>query len=282
MADRLVPRHQQFVAPAAPRASAGRQGFHGAVATLVLAGLIALPSEGAGAAGRQARFAGSAPLQVPDNAPRLVILPIDSAAATRPAPQRPPPGPLASRRPVCVRLCDGYFFPLSVAGASSRESQAACSDLCPGAATAVYDLPPGSDRIEDAVSATGAPYTSLDAALRYRSGRAPACSCQATAARRSPYWEDPTLRKGDVVATPSGFQAYRAEAASPFARDNFVSIDQATMPSARRAELATLELAIVPSTDDTQRPQIVAAGPSPKSGGANAIHFVEPLSQTTN
>jgi Protein of unknown function (DUF2865) len=268
MADRMVPGHRQFAAPPVPRAGGGRQGT---VAALVFASLIALPSERAGAAGR-----------VSDNTQRLVILPIDPAAATKPAHQNPPRGPLMSRRPICVRLCDGYFFPLSVAGANSGESQAACSDLCPGAATAVYDLPPGSDRIEDAISATGARYTSLDTALRYRSGRAPACSCQATATRTSPFWEDPTLRKGDIVATASGFQVYRADAASPFARDNFVSIDRATMPSARRAELATLELAIVPSADEIQRPQIVAAGPSPKSGGANAIHFVEALSRATN
>ena len=276
MADHLVPGRRQFVAPAVARASGGRQGVHGAVTALVFAGLIALPSERAGAAGR------SSARPVSDNMPGLVLLPIDSAAATKPAPRRPPPGPLTSRRPVCVRLCDGYFFPLSSAGANAGENQEACSNLCPGAATAVYDLLPGSDRIEDAVSATGARYTSLDAALRYRAGRVPACSCQATAARTSPYWEDPTLRKGDVVATASGFQAYQADAATPFARDNFVSIDRATMPTARRAELATLELAIVPSADETQRPQIVAAGPSPKSGGANAIHFVEPLSRATN
>ena len=181
-----------------------------------------------------------------------------------------------------MRLCDGYFFPLSVAGTNSGEDQEACSNLCPGAATALYSLAPGSDRIEDAATATGARYMSLDGALRYRTVQNAACTCRTTVAQTRPYWEDPTLRKGDVVATASGFQAYRGDAASPFARANLVSIDQATMPSARRAELATLELAIVPSAEDAQRPQIVAAGPSPKAGGANEIRFAERLSGTTN
>ncbi|MBV8474399.1 MAG: DUF2865 domain-containing protein, partial [Hyphomicrobiales bacterium] len=211
-------------------------------------------------------------------ATRLVALPINPASAAHPKARHSS----ALRTPVCVRLCDGYFFPMSGAGNKASTGETACSDLCPGAATALYFLAPGSDRIEDATAANGARYTALDAALRYRTVRDGACSCQSALARRPPYWEDPTLRKGDVVATTNGFLAYRGPVAPADPSANFVAIAQAPMPTARRAELARLERAIVSTPDAPPRPEIVVAGQSARAGGDNQIRFVERASSATN
>ena len=39
---------------------------------------------------------------------------------------------------VCVRLCDGYFFPLPVAAYDTASQATACNSLCPDAPTDVY------------------------------------------------------------------------------------------------------------------------------------------------
>ena len=69
---------------------------------------------------------------------------------------------LGSRSAVCVRLCDGFYFP-SVVSSGGDE---ACASQCPDAPTAFYSMPAGSDKIDDAVSLTGAPYSALPVANR--------------------------------------------------------------------------------------------------------------------
>jgi Protein of unknown function (DUF2865) len=111
---------------------------------------------------------------------------------------------------VCVRLCDGAFFPLSGSANSTANHQTAnyqdavCGSLCPDAPTAIYQLPAGSDKIEDAVSSTGSRYTSLPVALRYRTTLDRTCTCHASPARQLAMTRDPTLRKGDFVMTRDG------------------------------------------------------------------------------
>jgi len=254
-------------------------------AALFAVGWIALQSEQAGAAGDPPGFLGflSGVLNGRQiDATRLVEMPIEPEAP-RPAKHKVvATSPLASRRPVCVRLCDGYFFPAGVSERGSQaDQQANCSALCPGATTSLYYLPPGSDRIEDASSSSGQRYTALPAALRYRTTNDHACTCQATAAQ-TPYWRDPTLRKGDAVMTADGFMIYQGAPHSPFGHANFTRLAATSMPQARRAALTAIERVSVLTVRETARPQIMAAAPSAKAGGANEIRFVGKPASVTN
>ena len=74
---------------------------------------------------------------------------------------------------VCVRLCDGYFFP----SATSSGGDEACAAQCPDAPTVRYTEPAGSDRIEDAVSTRGALYSALPVANRYQTKLDDVCRC---------------------------------------------------------------------------------------------------------
>jgi hypothetical protein len=90
------------------------------------------------------------------------------------APQRAGGG-----KAVCVRSCDGYYFPLDIApGRAHDDGDALCQALCPGAKTNVYFMNLGGD-IENAVSADGQNYTALPSALRYRQALQPSCACKA-------------------------------------------------------------------------------------------------------
>ena len=74
-------------------------------------------------------------------------------------------------KPVCVRLCDGFFFPT----ASTIGGDAACAAQCPDAPTALYTMP--TEHIEDAVSSTGRLYTQLPVAKRYQTSFESTCTC---------------------------------------------------------------------------------------------------------
>ncbi len=110
-----------------------------------------------------------------------------------------------SHRAVCVRLCDGAFFPLTSSprpGADVSQEDM-CRLQCPGAETEAFRMTDAD--IENAVSvSTGRRYTSVTNALRFRREFVQGCACRplgqdwAQAASRG---TDPTLRSGDVVVT---------------------------------------------------------------------------------
>ena len=86
-------------------------------------------------------------------------------------------------RTACVRLCDGYYFPLSPAStpADFPRDRDSCSAQCPGADVEMYYQATGVDEPATMLSTgTGQPYSQLPAAFLYRKTgvtRPPACGC---------------------------------------------------------------------------------------------------------
>ena len=135
----------------------------------------------------------------------------DDHERERRKPKRPSVAAFGYGKPVCVRLCDGSFFPT----ASVSGGDAACAAQCPDAPTALYTM--STDRIEDAVSSTGKPYSALPVAKRFQTSFESACTCRrdTVASRANELLHDPTLRKGDVVMTADGFRVYQGEGYGP-------------------------------------------------------------------
>ena len=81
---------------------------------------------------------------------------------------------------VCVRACDGSFFPVTYTGAASRaySLEEICRSLCPNAEVALYSFPFGGT-IDEAVSSTGEPYNNLSNAHKFEQSSDPGCSCRA-------------------------------------------------------------------------------------------------------
>jgi hypothetical protein len=101
----------------------------------------------------------------------------------------------------CVRTCDGRYFPVSNSGSQNRA--ASCNSFCPASQTKVFY---GSD-IDSAVTEDGKPYSELPNAYRYRDELVAGCTCNgkdAVGLARVKIEDDPTLRKGDIVAGPNG------------------------------------------------------------------------------
>ncbi|MFG1263312.1 DUF2865 domain-containing protein [Xanthobacter aminoxidans] len=109
-----------------------------------------------------------------------------------------------SSRTVCVRTCDGYFFPMASATNSSRYAQdeQLCKRLCPGSDAQLFTY---SGDIKSAVSISGQSYMSLPNALRYRKELVPSCTCkpagQSWAQALAGLEDETTLRKGDILVT---------------------------------------------------------------------------------
>jgi hypothetical protein len=83
-------------------------------------------------------------------------------------------------RTLCVRTCDGYYFPISFATLPGKfgTDADACHQMCPGAEAALYvHRNPGEDT-EAMVSLDGQPYTALPTAFRYRQEYDKACTCR--------------------------------------------------------------------------------------------------------
>lgn len=108
-------------------------------------------------------------------------------------------------RTVCVRMCDGYYYPISYSAAPSKfpEDEKTCQASCPATEAQLFShRNPGED-INQAVSQSGQLYTALPNAFKYRQSFDNACSCR----RSGESWsqairgiQDPTAQSGDVVA----------------------------------------------------------------------------------
>jgi Protein of unknown function (DUF2865) len=108
---------------------------------------------------------------------------------------------------VCVRTCDGSFFPVSYSGAGSRSDslEDVCRSLCPNADVQLYSFPLGGT-IDQAVSSTGERYVDMPNALKFQVSVDPACSCrrkgeswaQALAAAEAKYGHE----SHDILVTP--------------------------------------------------------------------------------
>jgi hypothetical protein len=107
-------------------------------------------------------------------------------------------------RTVCVRTCDGYYFPISYATNASRfaNDEKSCQRMCPNAEVMLFSYPTEGGDVAQAVSTGGQTYSSLPNAFKYRQAFDNACSCR----RPGQSWadamgKDDSVEAGDIVVT---------------------------------------------------------------------------------
>jgi hypothetical protein len=101
----------------------------------------------------------------------------------------------------CVRTCDGRYFPVTAGDGQSKA--ASCNSFCPASETKVVY---GSS-IDHAATENGKPYSELPNAFRYRNELVAGCTCNGKdqlGLAPVKIEDDPTLRKGDIVAGANG------------------------------------------------------------------------------
>ena len=84
-----------------------------------------------------------------------------------------------------------------------------------------------ADRIEDAISLKGKPYSSLPTAFSYRTELTQACSCKVERKRGfAALFEDATLVQGDIV-TEKGIYVFAGASRFPYRESDFVLLSKA-------------------------------------------------------
>jgi hypothetical protein len=124
----------------------------------------------------------------------------------------PPPGdvgpPSGTYRTVCVRSCDGAYFPISFATVPARfpDDERTCKALCPAAEANLYAYRNPGEDMNQAVSISGQPYSSSPNAFRFRQEFNPSCACKAAGQT----WSDALKaiddkaaaeQQGDIIVT---------------------------------------------------------------------------------
>jgi Protein of unknown function (DUF2865) len=163
----------------------------------------------------------------------------------------------------CVRLCDGFAFPVGHASGSWGVQEATCRAACPGADTLLYSAPAGAKDF-DALSRNGSPYSALPAAFRYRQKITNACTCRAIGATQSAsaVLRDLTLKPGDLVMTRAGTRHFDGAERFPYRPAAFSdAIARLTVKRevaiVRAMDLASLREGMTSSAPPTLRARVV-------------------------
>jgi hypothetical protein len=112
--------------------------------------------------------------------------------------------PAGTYRTICVRTCDGYYYPISFATSPDHfaDDEKACQRSCPASEVMLFShRNPGED-VSQAVSITGQLYSTLPNAFRYRQTVDAACSCRHPGeswAQALKSLDDSTVEQGDIV-----------------------------------------------------------------------------------
>ena len=175
---------QQPIIPQAPATASEGKPPRGSI---VIAGLFDWPT------------GGSQPWEPPRSTPERSIperQPTGSGEENEDRPKRREPQSAGGAyRTLCVRLCDGFPFPISFATTKDKLSTDArrCEQQCPSKSRLFAYRNPGQS-IEDMVDLAGKPYRDLPEAFRYQTTYVADCTC-----RGNP-WDAEALARHDAYA----------------------------------------------------------------------------------
>lgn len=100
-------------------------------------------------------------------------------------------------RSLCVRTCDGFYWPIRESNLKSglADDQATCKASCAMEAD-LYVLPKGREDIGSMQSLDGKLYSELETAYRYRTALTPGCACKAAP------WSQLEQQRHDAYGVP--------------------------------------------------------------------------------
>jgi hypothetical protein len=158
-------------------------------------------------------------------------------------------------RTVCVRACDGAYFPISFATVPARfpDDEKSCKALCPAAEATLFAYRNPGEDMNQAVSINGQPYSSSPNAFRYRQEFNPSCGCKAVGQT----WSDALKsiddkaaaeQQGDIIVTE---ESAKKMARPPAAKGSPVAVKKGAPPTATTpgAPPPDAPAAAAPSTD---------------------------------
>jgi hypothetical protein len=139
----------------------------------------------------------------------------------------PPPSadlaaPSGTFRTVCVRTCDGAYFPVSFATVQARfqDDEKTCKALCPATEASLFAYRNPGEDINQAVSLNGQTYSSLPNAFKFRTEFNASCACKAAGqtwsdALKSVDDKASVEQQGDIIVTEESAKRMQQRAAQP-------------------------------------------------------------------
>ncbi len=123
---------------------------------------------------------------------------------------------------MCVRLCDGFYFPISSSVRRGRlyKDSRQCMQRCDGEARLFY-YPTEGGSIETMIDLAGRSYQSLPSAFRYRKALVAGCACKPApwspeaAARHQGYANGEAIAEEEVEAETRAAEVCAAQGAGP-------------------------------------------------------------------
>ena len=161
-------------------------------------------------------------------------------------------------RTVCVRTCDGGYFPVSFATFPARfpDDEKTCKALCPATEASLFAYRNPGEDISQAVSINGQPYSALPNAFRYRQEFNPSCACKAAGQT----WSDALKSVDDAaVAAQQGDIIVTEESAKKMSR----APAPKSTPVPATAKKGTTPAGTTASTPDTPATPAPATGTAP-------------------
>jgi Protein of unknown function (DUF2865) len=212
---------------------------------------------------------------VPTSTPTPAAVPRASSASAKSTPSKSEradasdwySGDGGNYRTVCVRLCDGYFWPISFSTESDNfdRDKRTCEKSCGGAQTRLFTHEnPGQD-VEQMVDLKGVPYTKLRTAFLFRTSYDQSCKCnahpweQASLDRHRIYALEADKRKGSQTAAA---ELTRMKSALLEARKSATAVRTASVEMGRLGNASA-----APGIKRVEAPvPVVIAGHKPMSG----------------
>jgi Protein of unknown function (DUF2865) len=162
-------------------------------------------------------------------------------------------------RTVCVRTCDGAYFPISFATVPARfpDDEKTCKALCPAAEASLYSYRNPGEDMSQAVSINGQPYSSSPNAFRYRQEFNPSCACKAAGQT----WSDALKSIDDkAAAEQQGDIIVTEESAKKMSR---VPTKQAAAPAKKGSAPAAAAPDATPAPDAAPSTTAASTGSAP-------------------
>lgn len=175
-------------------------------------------------------------------------------------------------RTMCVRMCDGYYWPVTFDARRSRFDRDAktCSSSCTSEAR-LFVMPKNGEA-KDMVDLQGRPYGKLVNAYRYRKLARNSCTC------RPDPWEDSARARHEAFAasgnTPAEAFASEREPSEPTSTAKPMSIADAEAMFLKGGPVGTQtvipDTSRVPVADAAPTKAVVAAGDAPAGSSTSA------------
>jgi Protein of unknown function (DUF2865) len=169
-------------------------------------------------------------------------------------------------RTVCVRTCDGAYFPVSFATVQARfqDDEKTCKALCPATEATLFAYRNPGEDINQAVSINGQPYSALPNAFKFRTEFNPSCACKAAGqtwsdALKSVDDKAAVEQQGDIIVTEESAKKMQ-QRAQPQAAKGTPAAKKGAAPA---GTTATAPASVAPAAAETAADSTTAAGDKP-------------------